>query len=279
MVIACPRCKTKLKVPVEKLKPEGVAFKCPKCSAQLKIKGKAPGKEEAEARKAVVAHADPDVLNKLKSVLGAEGYAAGTALDGVDVMIRAMKQKPVLLVVDIAIPKIHGFAIAQRLKTKKETKGIKIILVSSKTDSRRKRRMPPEKYGVDAYVDDDAVDGLPEVVRSLAEKKPEPRPEPEKAPAPEKAAPPRMPAAPVDDKVERARRLARIVLSDIELYSPQKVADAIRDNKFIEVFQDDLKEGIKHYNRRIPPEVREQGDFFKEALRVFIENKKKALGL
>jgi predicted Zn finger-like uncharacterized protein len=303
VVIACPKCKTKLKVPDEKLKPEGIKIKCPKCSMHLKIKGKAPAKEEAKADKAVVTHANPDVLDKLKSVLGEEGYVVDTAPDGVDVMIRAMKQKPAFLVIDIAAPKIHGFAIAQRLKTKNETKGIKIILVSSKTDSRRKSKMPPEKYGVDAYVDDDAVDGLPELIRSLTEKKPEPsaepkpepsaepkpepsaepKPEPsaepEKTPAPEIAAPPKMPAAPIDDSVDRARRLARLIFSDIELYSPQKVTDTVRDNTFPEVFKEDLREGLKHYNRRIPPEVRGQGDFYKEELHKFIENKKKTMGL
>jgi predicted Zn finger-like uncharacterized protein len=369
VVIACPKCKTKLKVPDEKIKPEGIKIKCPKCTTQLKIKGKAPRKEEVGAKRAVVAHSDPRVLDGLKSLLKEDGYSVVSAASGVDVMMSAMKRKPEIIVVDIAVPKIHGFAIAQRLKTKKDTSGIKIILISSQTDSRRKRRLPSEKYGVDAYVDEGALDELPDIINSLIKPKPvsapapepapepsfepapepepepsfepapepepepsfepapepepepsfepapEPEPEPSFEPAPEPApepsfepapepapepsfepapepepepsfepAPEPTPesepaAAPVDDSIDRARRLARLIFADIELYSPQKVLDSVKNDNFTKIFSDDLKEGYRHYNKRIPPEVREKGEFFKEEMDKFIQEKKKTLGL
>jgi hypothetical protein len=79
--------------------------------------------------------------------------------------------------------------------------------------------------------------------------------------------------------VERARRLARTILSDIYLYSPQKVEEAIRNGNFYATFASELKEGMKLYETRIPQEVRQKGDFFREAIEDFIETKKKALGI
>ncbi|NIT04273.1 thioredoxin, partial [Candidatus Saccharibacteria bacterium] len=34
----CPKCKAKLKIPDEKIKPEGSKFKCPKCQTTLLVK-------------------------------------------------------------------------------------------------------------------------------------------------------------------------------------------------------------------------------------------------
>ncbi len=38
MVVGCPKCKAKLRVPDEKIKPEGSKFKCPKCRAMLLVR-------------------------------------------------------------------------------------------------------------------------------------------------------------------------------------------------------------------------------------------------
>lgn len=40
MTITCPKCKTRLTLPDEKLKPEGTKFKCSKCGTSLFYKGK-----------------------------------------------------------------------------------------------------------------------------------------------------------------------------------------------------------------------------------------------
>jgi predicted Zn finger-like uncharacterized protein len=40
MIITCPKCKTRLTLPDEKLKPEGTKFRCSKCAATLRYKGK-----------------------------------------------------------------------------------------------------------------------------------------------------------------------------------------------------------------------------------------------
>lgn len=80
-----------------------------------------------------------------------------------------------------------------------------------------------------------------------------------------------------DEMEEKARRLARTIISDIYLYNPKKFEEAIKKGTFYETFQEELKEGAKLYESRIPPEIRKRADFFKEEMEFFIENKKKEM--
>ena len=80
-----------------------------------------------------------------------------------------------------------------------------------------------------------------------------------------------------DEKIERAKRLARTIVSDIYLYNTPKAETAIRNGTFHAAFAPELKEGLKLYEHRIAQEVRDKGDFFKDTVREFIDNKKKSL--
>ena len=73
---------------------------------------------------------------------------------------------------------------------------------------------------------------------------------------------------------EEARRLARIIVSDIVLYNKKKVDEGIRSNTFYELLKEEIEEGRKHYESRIPPEVQKVRDFFKEAFEDYIKKKK-----
>ena len=109
----------------------------------------------------------------------------------------------------------------------------------------------------------------------MVKEKTEQKPEPETKPAEKVTAPPSSSES--DEKIERARRLARTIISDIYLYNTAKADESIRNNTFSSVFVPEIKEGLKLYENRIAQEVRDKGDFFKEVLRDFLENKKKAL--
>ncbi len=64
-----------------------------------------------------------------------------------------------------------------------------------------------------------------------------------------------------DEAIEKARRLARTIVSDIYFYNPKKVEDAIRSGMFYEVFKDELSEGMKLYESRIPTDIRKKADY------------------
>lgn len=302
MVVICPKCKTRLKVAEEKLTAGGSRFKCPKCSTSLLVKKPALATEQpVDNVKIIVAHSNPAVMNEITSLLHANGYHTIAASDGIEAMVKAVKELPFVAIVEVGLPKIFGFEVCKRLKGRPETKGMKFILVSSPYDKIRYRREPTSLYEADDYIEEHRIHdtlinsinvlkgAAPERQEEKVEKAPEKqlpqRPEPEPGPSqktehkPETRVIPRetMPKPAPDERIERAKRLARTIISDIYLYNIAKADASIKNDTFSSVFAPELREGIKLYENRIAEEVRTQGDFFKDTLRAFIEKKKRSL--
>lgn len=292
VVVICPKCKVRLKVDDSKLSPEGSKFKCPKCSAVLVVKQPAAQpKKTLDGKKILVAHSNPETLRTIVSLLSGHGYTIVTAADGIDMMVKALKEHPFLGIVEVALPKIYGFEICKRLKMRAETKGMKFILVPSIYDRNKYRREPVSLYGADDYIEDhdlstqlvDKVDRLGEIRGEEKVEEP-PRPDIDRA----QVKKPEVKTEPVakepvsasgfsDEKVEKAKRLARTIINDIYLYNSAKLDAAIRNNNFYSVFAPELREGKKLYDQRILPEVRHIADFYKEAIENFISARKKAI--
>ncbi len=230
-----------------------------------------------------MAHADAGVLENIGTVLSRSKHQVLRSADGVETLVTIMKEMPFLIIVDAALPKISGFEVARRVRSRADTKPMKVILVTSKSDPQRAQKKPASAYGVDAYIDDDEIgQNLLATLYDVLGLKPKKEAEPQ-ATAPPKPTSPAVAAAMAgqgdDPGVAKAKRLARTVLSDIDLYSPDKVMEAVRTGQFSSVFAEDLKEGLKHYESRIPAEVRAKGNFFQEAIDDFITKKQQMLGL
>jgi hypothetical protein len=61
---------------------------------------------------------------------------------------------------------------------------------------------------------------------------------------------------------ERARRLARAIVSDINLYNADKVKQGIENDNLFEAIEDELEEGRELYRSRVAPEIVEKYNFF-----------------
>ena len=292
MVVVCPKCKIRLKVDEGKLKVEGSRFKCPKCSTFLLVKKPvAVTKKAMDNNKVLISHSNPAVINEITSLLTKNGYQTITASDGIDAMIKAIKELPFLTIIEVSLPKIYGFEVCKRLKLRAETKEMKFMLVTSAYDKKRYKREPASLYDADEYIEDHQISELlTEKINKIRGIKPEEKEErlkkPPEEPVMEKIEqkaevqikPEAITGKPLfDEKVERAKRLARTIMSDIYLYNSAKADESIRNNNFYFVFAAEIKEGLKLYENRIPQEVRAQGDFFREAIENFIANKKKIL--
>jgi predicted Zn finger-like uncharacterized protein len=72
------------------------------------------------------------------------------------------------------------------------------------------------------------------------------------------------------DAVEKARRFARIIVSDIALYNQQLVVEGIRKGTFFELLRADVEEGRELYENRVPAGIRARKDFYQEAFDNFI---------
>ena len=290
MVVICPKCKTRLKVDEGRLTAGGSRFKCPRCATILLVKKPLPVPEKpVDNVKILVAHSNPARTEEITSLLKKIGYLTVTATDGIEAMVKAVKELPFLAIIEVALPKIYGFEVCKRLKLRPETKSIKVILVSSPYDKARYKREPESLYDADEYIEEHRIAELltdtVNILRGGGYKKTEEKAEkPSEAPVKEKVGQKTEPQVkPVEktvppdneEKIERARRLARTIVSDIYLYNTAKAEESIKADTFFQVFSAEIREGRKLYEGRIPPEIKSQGDFFRDVLKDFVERKKK----
>lgn len=77
------------------------------------------------------------------------------------------------------------------------------------------------------------------------------------------------------EAAEKARRFARIIVSDIALYNQEAVVEGLRKGTFYELLKNDVTEGRELYDKRVPAAVRAKMDYYQEAFDNFIRTQKK----
>ncbi len=75
---------------------------------------------------------DEAALQKtFKEILTQEGFEVISALDGKTGLELAEKEMPDLILLDLILPKMHGFEVLRKLKEKEETKEIPVIVLTN----------------------------------------------------------------------------------------------------------------------------------------------------
>jgi CheY-like chemotaxis protein len=73
----------------------------------------------------------PNILELLDVTLRFKGYPTVTARNGQEALDRIAKQRPALVITDILMPKLDGFALVHRLRNDPKTSNIPIIFLSA----------------------------------------------------------------------------------------------------------------------------------------------------
>ena len=73
---------------------------------------------------------DPDVLETMTAILETRDYQVLTALSGLEGISKAGKEKPDLIIMDVLMPEVDGFATCKMIKENKEIKNIPVILLT-----------------------------------------------------------------------------------------------------------------------------------------------------
>ena len=132
-------------------------------------------------------------------------------------------------------------------------------------------------YGADAYLERAQLEeDLAPTLRKLGFALREPSEAAAAAPAPTAAAPASADAGPgaeLDEEREKAKRLARIIVSDIVLYNPQKFSEAVRAGNVVEALDELLEEGRALFCDRIDARIREESDYLMEELQRVVEER------
>jgi predicted Zn finger-like uncharacterized protein len=77
------------------------------------------------------------------------------------------------------------------------------------------------------------------------------------------------------EAVEKARRFARIIVSDIALYNQETVREGVKKGTFFDLLKEDIEEGRRLYEKRVPDSIRSKKDLYQETIDNFIEAQKK----
>ncbi len=85
--------------------------------------------------------------------------------------------------------------------------------------------------------------------------------------------------APLSLEHEKAKRFARIIISDISLYNQKAVEDGIKKNNFYEILKAEIEEGRKLYEKRVSQDIIFAANYYDEMIEEFIKNKRRSLGL
>lgn len=78
-------------------------------------------------KKILVVDDNEDSRELVKKILKKHGYEIIEAVDGEDAIVKAVAYRPDLILMDISIPKIDGYEVTKRLKSRVDFKEIPII--------------------------------------------------------------------------------------------------------------------------------------------------------
>ena len=128
-------------------------------------------------RKILVVDDDPDILDAIKMILETQDYEVITAKDGIEGLANLKAEKPDLMILDLLMPKMDGFAVCKELQDPRWSRyrDIPILILTSVREEASRRRYELETglgFDVDDYVEKPvSPDTLLERVQRLLKKK------------------------------------------------------------------------------------------------------------
>lgn len=274
MEIKCRQCGAPFRAAVQLPLTSAVRVACPSCGHQMTLKpapappsqsGAVPEAAQQRAgggkRRAVVGDEERPFRTFLGGQLQRLGFevsycdTGGAALD----LVRRLAAD--LIIVNVYLKGKLGVEVSEEIKRDATLEKTRIILIGALFRANRFRSNPANLYGADEYIEEQIPEKeFRQIIRKLI---------PGIGPTVE------MPVEP--HEFEEARRLARLILSDIIIYNTAKVEQGIREGSFFKVLEKEIDDGRQYYDSRVPLRVRQGSDIFSETLQQFLQMKREEL--
>lgn len=105
--------------------------------------------------KILVVDDDPDILEAIRAVLEAHSHVVVTARDGEEGLDKLKEERPDLMILDLLMPRMDGFAVLKELQDPRRSKysNIPILILTSVREDASRRRYELET-GLELNVDD-----------------------------------------------------------------------------------------------------------------------------
>ena len=85
---------------------------------------------EHSARRVLLADDQPDIVDSLRLLLEASGHEVVTARDGVEAVAAAERHRPELVLLDIGMPRLDGYAACRRIRAAPWGRGMRLIALT-----------------------------------------------------------------------------------------------------------------------------------------------------
>jgi diguanylate cyclase (GGDEF)-like protein len=91
--------------------------------------------DRAGGERVLVVDDDPDIARFVEVNLRTYGYEVHVASDGLEALDKAHDLRPELILLDVMMPQMDGFEVAQRLRSDPRTRNVSIIMLTAKAMS------------------------------------------------------------------------------------------------------------------------------------------------
>ena len=102
------------------------------------------------AKRLLLVDDEPNLLRAVAACLRSEGYEVITARSGRDALATLAETIPDMIISDIRMPGIHGYALVHRIRSSPRTALVPIIFLTAK--DQKADRVEGFRTGVDAYI-------------------------------------------------------------------------------------------------------------------------------
>ena len=266
MELTCKQCGSKYRAAVTSPLTAPVRVQCPACKTQTVVRPKAAAAQQPSPTvpKAKVA-AIADEPRPFRAFLGEHlrrlGFEVQYFETGDPTLEYVRRSRADLAIVNVYLRGKLGVEVSEEIKADPSLAHTRVILIGALFRANRFRANPTNLYGADEYIEEQIPEKeFRQIVRKLF---------------PEVGSTVEVPVEPRE--VDEARRLARLILSDIIIYHAGKVERAIRDGNFFEVLREEIEEGRQYYDSRVPMRIRRDTEIYTETLQLFVQMKREEL--
>jgi predicted Zn finger-like uncharacterized protein len=263
MIVRCPKCKVRYRLDDSRVQGASAKLTCPKCQAVFIARKDSPAPSPrapaqagglphpeaagATARTALLADEPREFRDFVAAALRELAFEVGTTDNGEEALLLASGHRFDLILLNVYLRRMLGINVCERLKMDAATRDTPVLLIGALL-RQEEGGLPRGLYGADDFIPTSIarLELLEKIRRwtpgiapgGRAPSAPAPSPAPDAA----DAAPPR--------ELGEIRRLARIMVSDIQMYHPEKFNRSLREGTFFESFAEELGKGKEILDRR-----------------------------